>query len=100
MPHPGKVLDFLLSWKVLENIWEISRASPGQNSEATFPVSRKRRLEGTWASATGGSQDFHGTDKIEGGLMVLFFSLVFFVDPPGNFSAYALGRVLQQAPVA
>jgi len=24
---------FLLSWKVLENIWKVSRASPGQNSE-------------------------------------------------------------------
>jgi len=37
---------FLLSWKVLENIWEVSRASPGQNSEATYPVSHKRWLEG------------------------------------------------------
>jgi len=27
---------FLLSWKVLENIWEVFRASPGQNSKATF----------------------------------------------------------------
>jgi len=46
LPHAGKVLDFLLSWKVLEfaykswkaleNIWEVSHASPGQNSEATF----------------------------------------------------------------
>jgi len=23
------------SWKVLENIWEVSRASPGQKSKAT-----------------------------------------------------------------
>jgi len=23
-------------WKVLENIWEVSRASPGQNSEVSF----------------------------------------------------------------
>jgi len=27
---------FLLSWIVLENIWKVSRASPGQNSKATF----------------------------------------------------------------
>jgi len=32
--------------------------------------------------------------------MVLFFGLVFSVGPPGNISADALGRVLQQAPVA
>jgi len=36
LPDPGKSWIFLLSWKVLENIWEVSRASPGQNSEATF----------------------------------------------------------------
>jgi len=35
LPHPGKVLNFYV---VLENIWEVSRASPGQNSEATYPV--------------------------------------------------------------
>jgi len=34
---PGKSLNFVYKfWKVLENIWEIFRASPGQNSEATF----------------------------------------------------------------
>jgi len=32
----------------------------------------------------------HNTDKREGGLMVLFFDLVFFrCPPPGNFSADA-----------
>jgi len=30
------------------------------------------------------------TDKVEGGLMVLFFGLVFFRCSPGNFSADAL----------
>jgi len=40
LPHSGKVLNFFCclgkswnfvykSWKVLENIWEVSRASPG-----------------------------------------------------------------------
>jgi len=48
---------FLLSWKVLENIWEVFRASPGQNSEATYMVSHKKRLEGTWASAAEGRGD-------------------------------------------
>jgi len=34
---PGKSLNFVyMSWKVLENIWEVFRALPGQNSEATF----------------------------------------------------------------
>jgi len=34
---PGKSWNFVYkSWKVLENIWEISRASSGQNSKATF----------------------------------------------------------------
>jgi len=33
----------------------------------------------------------HDTDKVEGGLMVRFFGLVFSVDlPSGNCSAYAL----------
>jgi len=32
----------------------------------------------------------HGTDKVEGVLMVLFFGLVFFVGPLGNFTADAL----------
>jgi len=33
----------------------------------------------------------HDADKVERGLMVLFFSLVFsVVPPPGNFSANAL----------
>jgi len=47
LPHPGKVLEFFCcpgkslnfvykSWKVLENIWEVSRALPGQNSKSTF----------------------------------------------------------------
>jgi len=31
----------------------------------------------------------HDTDKVDGGLMVLFFGLVFFIAPPGNFSADA-----------
>jgi len=31
----------------------------------------------------------HDTDKVEEGLMELFFGL-FFVGPPGNFSTYAL----------
>jgi len=34
----------------------------------------------------------HGTDKVEGGLMVLFFGLVLFRWPPGNFSADALAH--------
>jgi len=45
----------------------------------------------------------HDTDKVEGGLMVLFFGLVFPVDPPpGNFSADAVGYLqyaLQEALV-
>jgi len=45
--YPGKSLNFVYkSWEVLENIWEVSHASLEQNSEATYPVSRKRRLEG------------------------------------------------------
>jgi len=34
------------------------------------------------------------TNKLEGGLMVLFFGLVFFrcPHPPGNFSAHTLGH--------
>jgi len=33
---PGKSLNFVCkSWKVLENIWEVSCASPGQNSKVT-----------------------------------------------------------------
>jgi len=34
----------------------------------------------------------HGTDKVEGSLMVLFFDLAFFIGPLGNFSADA-GRI-------
>jgi len=67
LPHPGKVLFFAVLDKAvasptqfsalpprlatalvlesLNNIWEVSRTSPGQNSEAIYPVSRKRRLE-------------------------------------------------------
>jgi len=30
----------------------------------------------------------HGIDKVERGLIVLFFGLVFSIAPPGNFSAY------------
>jgi len=41
-----------------------------------------------------------GTDKVKGGLMVLFFGLFFDAPRPGNFSADLLGRILQQAPVA
>jgi len=34
---PGKALNFVYkSWKVLENTCKVSRASPGQNSKATF----------------------------------------------------------------
>jgi len=43
---------------------------------------------------SGGPLDFQNdTDKAEGGLMVLFFGLVFSIAPPlsGNFSADALG---------
>jgi len=36
-----------LSWKVLENIWEVSRASPGQNSKAIFFNNKHKKL-GTW----------------------------------------------------
>jgi len=43
LPHPGKVLDFLL-WKVLENIWEVSRSSRGQNSEATFFKNKHKKI--------------------------------------------------------
>jgi len=32
---------FLLSWKVLENIWKVSRASPEQNSKVTFLKHKK-----------------------------------------------------------
>jgi len=39
---PGKSLNFVYkSWKVFENIWEISIASLGQNSKATFFKHRK-----------------------------------------------------------
>jgi len=55
LPHPGKVLDFFCcpgkslncvytSWKVLENIWEVSRASPGQNSKATFFNKKHKKI--------------------------------------------------------
>jgi len=38
-------LNFLYkSWKILENIWEVSRASPGQNSEATFFNNNHRKI--------------------------------------------------------
>jgi len=53
LSHPGKVLEsprfFLLSWKVLENIWEVSCASPGQNGKATFFNNKHKKL-GTWKS--------------------------------------------------
>jgi len=58
LPHPGKVLDFFCcsgnflnfvykSWKVLENIWAVSCASPRQNSEATFLIlsSKNRNMK-------------------------------------------------------
>jgi len=32
----------------------------------------------------------HGTDKVKGGLIVLFFGLIFPLAAPGNFSADAL----------
>jgi len=35
----------------------------------------------------------HSTDKIEGGLMVLVFGLVFPIGSPGNFSADYLGSM-------
>jgi len=52
-----------------------------------------------WASTAGGMSPswifMHDTDKVEGGLIVLFFSLVFSVGPsPGIFSAYALNITL------
>jgi len=31
------------------------------------------------------------TNKVEGGLLVIFFILIFLLAPPGNFSADALG---------
>jgi len=34
---PGRSLNFVYtSWKVFENLWEVSHALPGQNSEANF----------------------------------------------------------------
>jgi len=40
----------------------------------------------------------HDTDKVEGGLMVLFFGLVLCVTPlPGNFSADVLGPQMQSS---
>jgi len=51
-------------------------------------------LTQTWESAVGAVSPWifvHHTDKVEGGLMVKFFGLVFFRWPPtGNFSADAL----------
>jgi len=55
LPHPGKVLDIFCcpvkflnfvykSWKVLENIWKVSRASPGWNSKATFFNNKHKKL--------------------------------------------------------
>jgi len=43
----------------------------------------------------------HGTDKVEGGLIMLFFDLIFDVGPSGNFSAdaLALGTRLFESPV-
>jgi len=38
LPHPG----FFFA---VENTWEIFRDSPGQNSEVTYPASRKMLLE-------------------------------------------------------
>jgi len=46
-----------------------------------------------WESADGAKAPWifiHDIDKLEGGLMVLFFDLVFFRFSPGNFSADAL----------
>jgi len=37
---------------------EVSRASPRQNSEATYPVSCKRRLEGITIGTNSSAQDF------------------------------------------
>jgi len=56
----------------------------------------------TWASAAGSRRGpcppwnfIHDTEEVEGGLMVLFFGLVFSVGPPfhGNFSADALAHI-------
>jgi len=45
LPHLGKVLDFLLSLKVLENIWEVSRTSLGQNSKIlSLIISTKNKI--------------------------------------------------------
>jgi len=47
---------------------------------------------------SGGQESAHpwifiyGTDKVEGGLMMLFFGVVFSIALPGNFSADALDR--------
>jgi len=43
LPYPGL---FLLLWKVLENIWEVSCASLRQNSKATF-FNNKHKKSGT-----------------------------------------------------
>jgi len=60
-------------------------------------TSASEELSRPWASAAGAERTvaspwifIHGTDKVEGGLMVLFLVLfVFLLPPPGNFSAYA-----------
>jgi len=53
----------------------------------------------TWASAEGGRGPWppwifiHNANKVEGGLMVLFFGLVFSVASPENFSVDALDSI-------
>jgi len=79
----GKSLNFVYkSWKVLENIWEVFRASPRQPSEATYPMSCKRWLEGTWALAGGAAPLDFCTDNAEEGCFVILF---FLFPPPKNF---------------
>jgi len=83
-----KIAYTALFWSI--KMKQMKREAP-KYSIIYYTLSRHRRRHRGAEGAVAPWIFIHGTDKVEGGLMVLFFGLVFSAAPPsGNFSANAL----------